>query len=176
MDLPALLFISIACGATVKFADSFADSGKKGVLGIAAGLAYGIMIGYLATTAGAMEIFIAAVLASAFAGKIDKKEHFTGVLALFFYLFAASMFVKGIQIENIGLLVAFLAAAYIDEARPIKGHRGVLDIAAILAGIAGFGWDSAMFIIAFDIGYLAMSALYPEKKPAKPPKRARKRG
>ncbi len=166
MDLPLLLFISAACGAAVKLADSYADSGKKGFWGVLAGIAYGLMIGYLAAATQAATIFIAAVLASAFAGKIDKKEHFAGVVVLFFYMFITSMFIASVQIENVALLAVFAIAAYIDEMKPLWGYRGLLDIAAILAGIAGFGWEPAMFIILFDTGYIAVSKIYPEAKSA----------
>ncbi|HQT45239.1 MAG TPA: hypothetical protein PLO51_04620, partial [Candidatus Micrarchaeota archaeon] len=114
-------------------------------------------IGYLCSATQASTIFLAAVLASALSGKIDKKEHFAGFVALFFFLF-----VFGVSTVNVGLLVIFAIAAYIDEKKPLYGYRGVLDIAAVIIGILGFGWAYAFFILAFDSGYVLASAAFPE--------------
>ncbi len=158
MDFWLLLVLSAACGGIVKLSDSFADNNKKGLLGIALGITYGLMIGYLSLIPEAATIFIAAVLASAIAGKIDKKEHMAGIIVLFFIIF-----ITGMKIYEVWLLIVFAIAAYIDESKPIKGYRGVLDIMAILAGIAGLGWGYAFFILTFDAGYVIASAIYPEK-------------
>ncbi len=158
MDAVFIVLLTIATGAVVKIADYFADTGKKGLLGVALGIAYGLAIGYLCAATEASTIFLAAVLASALSGKIDKKEHFAGFMAMFFFLF-----IFGVSAVDVGLLAVFAIAAYIDEKKPLYGYRGVLDIVAVIIGILGFGWINAFFILAFDSGYVLASAAFPEK-------------
>jgi len=146
--------IALIAGFCVKIVD-WVDDDKKGKNPIKWPLAilYGLLIGYLISTASFSVLFLAAVVAQVFARKIDTRAHILGVAVT-----AISMLYFGLAPIPYNFFAYFLILAFLDEAdfigklRPLEKYRIVLKVGALLMVLVG-RWDFFAGIIAFDIGY-----------------------
>jgi|GEM_PF-3724982 len=177
------LAAAAVAGAFVKAADHMLDSpkGKKWLaalkkfgfeipwrLNIAlVGCAWGVILGLVAAKTDAATIYMAAIAGSLLAGKIDRTEHWAGVVS---FAFAAAYFWPqgGGLSFNIILFILFAAGAYADEIKAIAKQRVVLEACALAVAaveylnpgvgiFGGIGLASIAFIAAFDCGYAGLA-------------------
>lgn len=152
--------IAAIAGFLVKLVDWMEDERKsRSPSKLIFALAYGALIGFLIGEATFSAIFLAALVAQAFARKIDTRAHQLG----FVTSLAALLF---FQLPSLDLPVFgyFLVLAFLDEVdwigrlRPLTRYRPFLKIGALPLALIG-RWDYLLGILAFDLGYEAFNAL-----------------
>jgi hypothetical protein len=152
--------IALLAGLLVKTVDWLDDDVKsRNPVKYLLAAAYGVLIGFLVSQATFSVLFLGAILAQAFARKIDTLAHRLG-----FIVAAASLFFFGAPGIDLLLLGYFLVLAFLDEVdyvgrwRPLETYRPILQIGSLALVLIG-RWDFVLAILAFDAGYLAVSAL-----------------
>ncbi len=147
-------FLAFLAGILVKFTDWLVDERKKkSNFAYLSAAIYGIIIGYLASTASFATLFAAALLAQLFAGKIDRKPHILG-----FVLGLLSFIYFGIVIPNVLLFGYFLILGFLDEAdfikqlKPLLKYRPFLKIGTFILIFFG-SIQYFLAIVVFDLGY-----------------------
>jgi hypothetical protein len=158
-----LAFVS---GIIVKVVDWMEDDRKtSGLFKYPLAAAYGIIIGYLISTASFSIMFFAALVAQIIARKIDNLSHRIG-----FVIALLSMLLFGFPPLDVPLFSFFLVLAVLDEAdfvgklRPLTKYRLILKAGALAMLVFG-RWDYFAAIMLFDTGYVLSEAVL--KKPAK---------
>jgi len=128
---------------------------QRSLPALLAGFAYGILIGYLISTASFSTIFLAALLAQPLAGKIDRPGHLVGfAIALLLPFFGL-----GWQSFDPLAFALFFLSAYFDELswggrwKQLLEYRPFLKLAALAYAFPAGRWDYIFSILAFDGGY-----------------------
>lgn len=150
--LPYIL--AFIAGIFVKWVD-WIDDDKKGKNPIKwpLAIAYGIIIGFIISSASFAIMFLAALIAQMFARKVDTRAHFLG-----FVMVVLSLLYFGLPNIEYAFLVYFLVLAFADEAdfigrlRPLTEYRPFLKIGALLMILLG-RFDFLIAILCFDLGY-----------------------
>ncbi len=154
-DTTLLPFVlAFVAGFLVKCVDWLDDDRKsrhpaKYVL---AGL-YGALIGYVIGASTFSALFLAALVAQAFARKVDTTAHRIG-----FITSAIVMLLLGFPPIEFLPFAFFLALAFLDEVdyvgrlRPLTEYRPFLPAGALCMLLFG-RWDYFVGILLFDIGY-----------------------
>lgn len=163
--------LCFACGFLAKATDSIADcefSLKLPRIRFAAGAAYGLLAGFLATQSRELATLIIAITVGVLlSGKIDEKAH---QLAIAVLLLAVAFI--GLPQVNVHLLLLFLLLGFIDETgndladakeqqkkrfpRPIAKilkARPCLELGALAVGIALNNWVYFLAVLSFDAAY-----------------------
>lgn len=172
--MPLNFLISFFSGFTAKFTDDLIDKkshfNKK--IKYFAGIAYGLLAGYLiSSSAEFATLFLAVIAAVLLAGKIDDPAHFLAIAAI-----AAMAVLRGMPAIIPAFFVFFLVFAFLDEALPdisakklgrgkkkqtfgkkFLGSRFWLDIACFALSLALNNWVYFFAIASFDIGYNAVA-------------------
>ena len=149
-------------GALVKLVDQLEDVFKNpGKLKFLFAILYGLIGGYLISYSTFSSLWIAALFAQLLAGRLDRPTHILGFsLSL---LFASFFGIADFRLFDVFVL---FMAAFVDEANPLKWNpalRPALKLAALAYVFVG-RWDYFIAIMLFDLAYLAMSLIIPEKK------------
>lgn len=152
--------LAFILGFLVKAVDWLDDDRKsKNPIKFLLAVAYGAIIGYLIATASFSTLFLGALVAQAFARKIDTHAHILGAAVSIFSLF----FFGFPQVQLVGFLLFFFLA-YIDELNFPKQFKWVsewrilLKIGAAIFLIFG-RWDYILAILLFDGGYLLFNQI-----------------
>lgn len=152
--------LAFITGLLVKTVDWLDDDRKsKHPIKYILAIAYGILIGYLISTASFSMLFLGAVIAQVFARKVDTLAHRLG-----FLMVALSLFFFGVPGIELLVFSYFLGLAFLDEAdyigkwRPLETYRPILQIGALALGMMG-RWDYFLAVVAFDAGYLIITSL-----------------
>ena len=158
--------LALMAGFLVKVVDHIEDkSDKKKAktkLRYPIALTYGIIIGVLISKAPFSTLFLAALLAQVFAGKIDCKCHIMG-----FSVAILSLLVIGAPSLEISILGFFFVLAMLDEMewmgklKFIADYRPFLKLGAFVFLFYGIS-EYLVGIMLFDIGYLVATKLYLE--------------
>lgn len=165
MSLLTLLVISLLSGSLIKLTDDIEDknlSRKK--YAIPAGLAYGLLMGYLMISdTGAALLFGGIVLGNLIMGKINSTGHYFGLSAIL-----AVVFLYGIKLSPLVLPIAMLAA--LDEMGDllrmpkfmelIFEYRLILKLGIIVLVILNvLGLNALLLLLAFDAAYMLMDRI-----------------
>ncbi|MFH1785599.1 MAG: hypothetical protein ABH842_04165 [Candidatus Micrarchaeota archaeon] len=149
-----LLALAFLAGLLVKVVDWMEDDRKTSIWHkIPLAFAYGILVGFVTSSASFGLLFLGALLAQILARKIDTFTHRFGFLVTI-----CALVVFGFpQIEGIWLIY-FMVLAFLDEQdyigrlRPLVKYRPFLKVGSAILIIIG-RWDYFLGIIIFDIGY-----------------------
>ncbi|MGB8215882.1 MAG: hypothetical protein WCE94_01145 [Candidatus Methanoperedens sp.] len=160
MSLLMLLVISLLSGSLIKLTDDIEDKNlSRKIYAIPAGLAYGLLIGYLMISdTGASLLFAGIVLGNLITGKINSAGHYSGLGAIL-----AVVFLFGIKLSPLVLLIAALAA--LDEIGDlirtskfldfIFKYRLILKLGILVLVILNMlGLNALLFLLAFDAAYM----------------------
>ncbi|VVB97368.1 Uncharacterised protein [uncultured archaeon] len=160
MSLLTLLVISLLSGSLIKLTDDIEDKNlARSLYAIPAGLAYGLLMGYLMISdTGATLLFGGIVLGSLITGKIDSIGHYSGLGAIL-----AVIFLYGIKLSPLVLPIAALAA--LDEIgdllqtpkfmKPVFDYRLILKLGVLALVILNMMELNALLILlAFDAAYI----------------------
>jgi hypothetical protein len=182
MDTTILPFVlAFIAGFLVKCVDWLDDDKKsKSPFKYLIAIAYGILIGYIIGASPFSVLFLAALVAQAFAKKVDTTAHLIGlitaVIAILFF---------GFPPLDLGPFAFFLLLAFLDDAdyigwfRPLAEYRPFLKVGAFIMLVINVatGWVYFAGIMLFDIGYLLFPVLVQKISPlaSKPAPRNRKK-
>jgi hypothetical protein len=160
--IPYLL--AFIAGILVKWVDWIDDDEKgRSKLKYPLAIAYGLIIGYLISSAPFAEIFLAAVVAQIFARKIDTQAHLIG-----FAVIALSLLFFGFPQISLAFFVYFLALAFLDEQeyagklKQLSDYRPFLKVGSLVMLFFG-RWEYPAGILIFDAGYLLFQELKKKK-------------
>jgi len=161
LNIITALALAFVAGLVVKTVDWIDDERKgKNLLKWPLAVIYGIAIGYLISQASFSTLFLAALFAQVFAGKIDTHTHVLGFAIAMF-----SLFFFGVPQPEPLLFLFFALLAFLDEAEfmgrlhPLMEYRPFLPLGAALLVIPLGRFDYFLGIIAFDIGYVLFGFL-----------------
>lgn len=151
----ALTFVS---GVLTALTDRFSDANDR--RGISTGVVYGLILGFLISQGGAAGLVLAGgFLGVLAAGKFDSVQHASAGVAT-----AAALGIFGVPPFNLTLLFLFSLASLADEKvdgmlekKKMPITRPVLPVAALAASVAMTEWAYLTTIVAFDLGYLAVT-------------------
>lgn len=160
MSLLTLLIISLFSGSLIKLTDDIEDKKlSRKIYAIPAGLAYGLLIGYLMISdTGAALLFGGIVLGNLITGKINSAGHYSGLGAIL-----AVVFLYGIKLSPLVLLIAALAS--FDEMgdliqtpkfmKPVFEYRLILKLGILVFVIMNIlGLNALLVLLAFDAAYM----------------------
>lgn len=160
MSLLTLLVISLLSGSLIKLTDDIEDKNlSRKIYAIPAGLAYGLLMGYLMISdTGAALLFGGIVLGNLVTGKINSRGHYFGLGAILTVLF-----LYGIKLSFLVLPIAMLAA--LDEIRDlirtpkfmelIFEYRLILKLGIlVLVILEMLGLNALLVLLAFDAAYM----------------------
>jgi hypothetical protein len=165
VSLLTLLVISLLSGSFIKLTDDIEDKNlNRKIYAIPAGLAYGLLIGYLMISdTGAALLFGGIVLGNLIAGKINSAGHYSGLGSIL-----AVVFLHGIKLSPLLLLIAVLAA--LDEMGDLIGapkfmefifeYRLILKLGVLILVILDIlGLNTLLFLLAFDAAYMLIGGM-----------------
>ncbi len=165
MSLLTLLVTSLLSGSLIKLTDDIGDKNlTRNLYSIPAGLAYGLLMGYLMISdTGAALLFGGIVLGNLITGKINSTGHYSGLGAII-----ALVFLNGIKLSPLVLLIAALAA--FDEVGDLIQTPNFVDfifkyrlilklgvLAFVLLNILGL--NALLILLAFDAAYMLTGAM-----------------
>ena len=146
--------IAFLAGLAVKATDWLEDERKSNhPIKFLFAIFYGLFLGYVISAASFSVLFLAALIAQVFAGKIDKKSHVLG-----FVVATVCLFAFGFPTIDLILFGYFLIFAFLDEIEFvgkfefISTYRPLLPLSALPFILFG-RIDYLVGIIVFDIGY-----------------------
>ncbi|MFZ3059256.1 MAG: hypothetical protein WA102_05890 [Candidatus Methanoperedens sp.] len=165
MSLLTLLVISLLSGSLIKLTDDIEDKNlSRKIYAIPAGLAYGLLIGYLMISdTGAALLFGGIIIGNLITGKINSTGHYFGLGAIL-----AVVFLYGTKLSPLVLLLAALAA--LDELGDlirtpkymelIFEYRLILKLGILVLVILNMlGLNALLFLLAFDAAYMLMDKM-----------------
>jgi len=154
LDLITALALAFLAGFVVKVVDWIDDErGGRHLSKWLLAMIYGVMLGFLISRASFSTIFLGALFAQVFAGKIDTHAHVLG-----FVVAAISLFAFGFPDVDTTLFLFFAMLAFIDEVEFggwlgwLTKHRMFLKVGSLAALFMG-RYDYFLGIMAFDLGY-----------------------
>jgi len=154
LDLILALVLALMAGFVVKVVDWIDDErGGRHLSKWLLAMIYGVMLGFLISRASFSTIFLGALFAQVFAGKIDTHAHVLG-----FAVAAISLFTFGFPEVGIVLFLFFAMLAFIDEVEFggwlgwFTKHRMFLKVGSLAAILMG-RYDYFLGILVFDFGY-----------------------
>lgn len=155
-----MYILAFITGLLVKTVDWLDDDKKsKHPLKYFLAVIYGVLIGYLISVASFSVLFLGAIIAQVFARKVDTVAHRVGFLVV-----ALSLLFLGMPSIDMVLFCYFLVLAFLDEVdyigkwRPLETYRPILQIGALVLVVFG-RWDYFAAVVAFDAGYLLVTAI-----------------
>ncbi|MDP2718028.1 MAG: hypothetical protein Q8P02_04760, partial [Candidatus Micrarchaeota archaeon] len=143
--------LAFVAAAASGFLAKNADEAKRH-WALASAVASGLLMAYAVSLHALVAVvFVPAVLANLFAGKIDTKAHALGVVA-----FALSAFYFKVPAFAPGFALLALLAALADEtvAHDWFYPRPFLPLAALIMSFALSSFTPFLAVLAFDAGYL----------------------
>jgi hypothetical protein len=165
VSLLTLLVISLLSGSLIKLTDDIEDKNlSRKFYAIPAGLAYGLLIGYLMISdAGAALLFGGIVLGNLITGKINSRGHYSGLGAIL-----TVVFLYGTKLSPFVLLITALAA--LDEMGDLTHmpkfldfifeYRLILKLGMLVLVILNMvGLNTLLVLLAFDAAYLLMDGM-----------------
>ena len=162
MDLAILVLITFFVGAIIKYTDDLEDerrNAKRRQYAVPLSIVWGLLLGFLISTAPYSMILVASVFAMVIMRKVDTVSHVIGVLVAI-----TTSVLMGLPPISITPFVVFVLFASIDEwddfiffNKPdwIVEFRPFLEVGAILIGIFTNEWIYLIGIISFDLGYIS---------------------
>ncbi|MBI5228426.1 hypothetical protein HY988_07580 [Candidatus Micrarchaeota archaeon] len=160
--LPLLIeyLLAFLAGLAVKITDWLEDERKSNhPIKYVFAILYGVLLGYTISVATFSVLFLAALIAQVFAGKVDKNSHLLGYVVA-----AVCLFAFGFPAIDIALFGYFLIFAFLDEIEYvgkfefISTYRPLLPLSAVPFILFG-RIDFLIGILIFDIGYFASEPL-----------------
>ncbi len=149
------LIIAFVAGIAVKASDWLEDDLKtKSPVRYILGIGYGILLGFLISRASFSSLFLAALVAQVFAGKIDELAHRLGLgIAIISTFFFGVPTLEFIPFGFFLILAFFDEVNFVGALKPLSDNRLFL-VLGTLPFLALGRWDFTAGILAFDLGYL----------------------